>query len=232
MNNGYRITRRAFLTAAAGTLVSTGLPGTFAALAEADRQAIAAELRADGRPRLPPGQTAVERIQDMGGTPGPDNRDGWTLNIHGEVRRPLALTFADLLGLRQSRIVCDIHCVTGWTLLDSAWGGVRASEVVALAEPLGTAGFAVFEAAHGYTTSVPLRDLQDPNVILAHTLYGQTLSSPHGGPVRGLVPDRYFYKSAKWLEGIRIVARDEPGFWETRGYSNSADPWKEERYSG
>lgn len=232
MPGDIRFSRRTFLTATAGTIVTVGLPGTFTALADAAQRALAAELRPDGRPRLPPGQTAIERIQDMGGTPGPAGADGWSLRVHGEVGKPQTFSFADLMSLEQVRVTCDIHCVTGWTLLDSVWSGVRLSAVVARAKPLGTARFAIFEAAHGYTTGIPLSDLNDPNVILAHGLFGQPLPAPHGGPVRGLVPDRYFYKSAKWLEGIKIVAEDEPGFWETRGYSNSADPWKEERYSG
>jgi len=231
MNKDHIITRRTFLAAAASTIVSIGLPGTFMTLSTAAKQAMAAELRPDGKPRIPPNQTAVQKIQDMGGTPGSATADDWKLTIHGEVAKPLTLSYKDLLQLEQTSITCDIHCVTGWTLLDSVWSGVRVATLVDLAKPAKNAGFIVFECAKGYTTNIPIHDMQNPNVILAHSLYGKSLPHEHGAPVRSLVPDRYLYKSAKWIEGIKVVSRDEPGFWETRGYSNSADPWLEERYS-
>ncbi len=230
MHHDTRLSRRAFLAAATGTLISTGLPGTFVTLAEGAQRAMAAERRPDGRLRLPPGQTAVERIPDMGGMPGTANQMDWRLRIHGEVDRPVTLSFADLRQFEQVRVTCDVHCVTGWTLLDSVWNGVRLATLVEHARPASANGFLVLEAAHGYTTSIPMHDIRNADVLLAHGLYDQPLPKPNGGPVRAVVPDRYFYKSAKWVEGIKIVSNDEPGFWETRGYSNSADPWKEERY--
>lgn len=231
MRTGTPISRRTFMTALTSTCVSIGLPGMFAPLAEAARNEMAQQLRPDGRLRLPPGQTPVERIQDMGGLPGAPDPSQWSLRIHGEVGQPVTLSYRDLLGLEQVRTVCDIHCVTGWTLLDAAWGGVRLSTLVELARPATPDGFLVLEAAKGYTTSIPLRDLHAADVVLAHSFFDQPLPHPNGGPVRAVVPDRYFYKSAKWMEGLKVVSKDEPGFWETRGYSNSADPWKEERYS-
>jgi len=99
-----------------------------------------------------------------------------------------------------------------------------------LAKPRKEANFVIFEAAAGYTANIPIAEARKENVILAHSFFGQKLPKEHGGPVRALVPDRYFYKSAKWLEGIKFTAKDEPGYWESNGYSNSADPWKEERY--
>jgi DMSO/TMAO reductase YedYZ molybdopterin-dependent catalytic subunit len=92
------------------------------------------------------------------------------------------------------------------------------------------AHFVIFEAAAGYTSNIPIIEARKDNVILAHSFFGKSLPRPHGAPVRALVPDRYFYKSAKWLEGIKFTVQDEPGYWERRGYSNSADPWREERY--
>ncbi len=225
------MTRRTFLTAAASTVVGIGLPGTFMTLSPSAQQAVAAELRPDGKPRIPSGQTAVQRIQDMGGTPGFATTNDWKLRIHGEVEQSVELSFKDFMRLEQVSITCDIHCVTGWTLLDSVWTGVRVATLLELATPTPGAGFIVFECASGYTTSIPLRDTGNPNVILAHSFHGNPLPRENGAPVRSLVPDRYFYKSGKWLEGIKIVTRDELGFWETRGYSNSADPWLEERYS-
>jgi DMSO/TMAO reductase YedYZ molybdopterin-dependent catalytic subunit len=93
-----------------------------------------------------------------------------------------------------------------------------------------SAHFVIFEAVAGYTTNIPISEARKKNVILAHSLFGKELPRPHGAPVRALVPDRYFYKSAKWLEGIKFTAQDEPGYWERGGYSNSADPWREERF--
>jgi DMSO/TMAO reductase YedYZ molybdopterin-dependent catalytic subunit len=224
------ISRRTFLAAAGGTVVGIGLPGTFVKLPDFERQALAAQIRPDGRPRIPPGQEAVKRIPDMGGTPGTATVDTFTLRIRGEVEKPLALSYRELLALEQVRLTCDVHCVTGWTLLDSRWTGVRLSTLMGLAKPRREANFVIFEAAAGYTANIPMAEARQENVILAHTFFDRNLPKEHGGPVRALVPDRYFYKSAKWLEGIKFSAQDEPGYWERNGYSNSADPWKEERY--
>jgi DMSO/TMAO reductase YedYZ molybdopterin-dependent catalytic subunit len=231
MREGNLLSRRVFLAVAVGTVVSIGLPGVFAAVAEARQQELAQALRPDGRPRIPPGQIAVERIEDMGGRPGSARPEDFRLRVHGEIETPYDLDFEALMALDQRDFTCDIHCVTGWTLLDSTWRGVPLAALLDRARPANDAKFLVIEAAHGYTTSIPLAEARKPDVFLAHTLFGSPLPGPNGGPVRAVVPDRYFYKSAKWVEGLKIVSRDELGFWETRGYSNSADPWKEERYS-
>jgi len=231
MERNGMLTRRRFLAATAGTVAAIGLPGVFATLSDARRLAVAEERRPDGRPRIPPGQVAVEQIEDMGGRPGSPDVDAWRLKVHGEVETPFSLTFTELLAFTQTDVTCDVHCVTGWTLLDSRWSGVSLAALLARAAPTAKTGFLVFEAAHGYTTSIPLGDVRDRTVFLAHTLYGRPLPRQNGGPVRAVVPDRYFYKSAKWLEGLKVVGKDELGYWERRGYSNSADPWKEERYA-
>lgn len=230
MADSTQLTRRSFLGTVAGALVGVGLPGTFMVLADPARRALAEELRKDGRPRLPPGQAPVEYIPDMGGRESAATTQDWQLRIHGEIGKPVTLSFKDLLKFEQVQITCDIHCVTSWTVLDSQWSGVRLSTLLEYAQPTISQGFLVIEAAHGYTTSIPLSELTKPDVILAHSLYGSPLPKENGGPVRALVPDKYFYKSAKWVTGLKVVSRDEPGFWETRGYSNSADPWKEERH--
>lgn len=230
MRKDQKISRRAFLAAAGGTLVSIGLPGAFIKLSDAEQRALAADTRPDGRPRLPPGQLAVEKIRDMGGTPGTATVANWSLRIHGEVEKPATLSYQELLNLDQVHITCDIHCVTGWTLLDSEWIGVRLKTIMDRVRPRKSGGFIIFEAAAGYTSNVPISDARKENVVLAHRFYGEKLPREHGAPVRALVPDRYFYKSAKWLEAVEVTARDRPGFWETQGFSNSADPWKEERY--
>lgn len=230
MKKERNIARRSFLAAAGGALVSIGMPGTFVRLADAEQDALARSTRPDGRPRLPPGQTAVERIRPMGGVPGTATTADWSLRVYGEVDRPLVLSYQDLLDLEQVQISCDIHCVTGWTLLDSRWGGVRLSTIINKVKPRRRGGFIIFEAAAGYTTNVPISEAGKDDVILAHSFFGENLPRAHGAPVRVIVPDRYLYKSAKWLEGVKISSRDEPGFYESMGYSNSADPWKLERF--
>ena len=224
------ISRRTFLSTTGGAIVSIGLPGVFIKLSNAEQNVLADEIRPDGRPRLPPGQTAVQEIRDMGGVPGNATAANWSLRIYGQVEKPTILTYQELLNLEQVQITCDIHCVTGWTLLDSQWIGVRLKTILDSVSPRKGADFIIFEAAAGYTSNVPIGDTQKENVILAHTFSGEKLPQAYGAPVRALIPDRYFYKSAKWLEAVKVTSHDEPGFWESRGYSNSADPWKEERY--
>jgi DMSO/TMAO reductase YedYZ molybdopterin-dependent catalytic subunit len=116
-------------------------------------------------------------------------------------------------------------------MLDAHFGGVTVSGLAARAKPTMSARYVIFEAAAGYTANVDITEAMKPNVIIAHRYEGQPLPRAHGAPVRAIVPDRYFWKSAKWLTGIRFVAKDEPGYWEVRGYHNHADPWKEERTS-
>ena len=229
MQEGQKISRRTFLAAAGGTIVSIGLPGVFIKLSDAEQRALAANTRPDGRPRLPPGQLAIEKIRDMGGTPGTATVANWSLRVYGEVERPVVLSYEELLNLDQMHITCDIHCVTGWTLLDSRWSGVRLTTIIDRVRPYKSGGFIIFEAAAGYASNVPISEISKENVILAHSLFGEKLPQEHGAPVRVVIPDRYFYKSAKWIEAVKVTSRDEPGFWESHGYSNSADPWKEER---
>ncbi|MGD8370043.1 MAG: molybdopterin-dependent oxidoreductase [Syntrophobacterales bacterium] len=225
-----KLSRRAFLAKAGGSLVSISLPGVFVKLMDTENLALAAETRPDGRPRLPPGQQAVKRLFDMGGVQGTASTRDWQVKIHGEVEKPTTLTFQELLELGQVDITCDVHCVTGWTLLDSQWRGVQLTTIMNLVKTKESARFVIFQATAGYSSNIPINEARKENVLLAHGFSGRELPRPHGAPVRALVPDLYFYKSAKWLEGIKFTARDEPGYWEIRGYNNSADPWKEERF--
>ena len=197
---------------------------------DSENRALAAELRPDGRPRIPPGQHAVKALPNMGGTRGAKTVADWRLEIGGEVARPLTLTYADLMDLKQIDLTCDVHCVTGWTLLDSLWRGIQMTTIMDLVKVKDSARFVIFEAAGDYTSNIPLSEARKDNVILAHGYSGGDLPQIHGAPLRGLVPDRYFYKSVKWLKAVRFEAADEPGYYEESGYSNSADPWKEERF--
>ena len=183
--------------------------------------------------RVPPGQKLTNRwpVLHAGTVPFELTPQSWNLSVHGEVDRPARFAFADLLRLPQKELMADIHCVTSWTKLGMTWKGVPFR---AVAEQVGVrpdVKFVVMECEQGFTTSLPLAALMDDDVLLAHTVENHPLEPEHGGPVRMLVPKRYFYKSAKWLRGLNFVIEDEPGFWEVRGYSNIADPWAETRYT-
>jgi DMSO/TMAO reductase YedYZ molybdopterin-dependent catalytic subunit len=184
------------------------------------------------RPRVPPGQIRTDRwpVLHAGTIPADPTPERWTLSVHGEVERPTTLSFQDLLALPQQEITCDIHCVTSWTKLGMNWRGVPFTAIADAVAPMPTVRFVVMECEQGFTTSLPYEALRDEDVLVAHTVDGKPLPPEHGGPVRMLVPKRYFYKSAKWLRGLKFVQNDEPGFWEVRGYSNIADPWSEKRY--
>ena len=148
----------------------------------------------------------------------------YRLKVHGEVEAPFEIGLAELLQMPQIEQTCDVHCVTKWTLLDAQFTGVRVSALAARAKLKSSARYAIFEAAHGYTANVDLAEAMKPNVLVAHRHEGKALARRHGAPVRALIPDRYFWKSAKWLTGIKFVAADEPGYWEKRGYHNHAEP--------
>jgi DMSO/TMAO reductase YedYZ molybdopterin-dependent catalytic subunit len=230
VNRNPIVTRRRFLAAAGGTIVSIGLPGVFVKVPNMENMALARQIRTDGRPRIPPGQHAVKALPNMGGVKGPGSVPDWRLAIGGEVENPVNLKYQDLLELSQTNLTCDVHCVTGWTLLDSRWRGIQMQTIMDLVKTKKSARFVVFEAPGDYTSSIPVIEARKENVMLAHSFGDRNLPLEHGAPLRGLVPDRYFYKSVKWLERIRFVVDDEPGYYESGGYSNSADPWKEERF--
>jgi len=230
MKRPKKLTRREFMSAAGGTIVSIGMPGVFVKLMDSANRAIAAQLRPDGRPRIPPGQHAVKALPNMGGRQQDENVPEWRLTITGEVEKPMTLVISDLMELEQLDLICDVHCVTGWSLLDSRWRGISLKTIMNLVKVKETAGFVILEAPGVYTSSIPRAEALKENVILAHGFYDRKLPQAHGAPLRALIPDRYFYKSVKWLEGIKFSAVDEPGYYESAGYSNSADPWKEERF--
>jgi DMSO/TMAO reductase YedYZ molybdopterin-dependent catalytic subunit len=166
----------------------------------------------------------------MGGQPGSPKTEDFRLRVHGECDNPFTISFAELLALPQAESTADVHCVTGWSVLGSRFKGVRIKTLADKAKVRPSARHIIFEAAHGYTANVRFREATRPSCMVAYEIDGRALRRSHGAPVRGLVPDLYFWKSAKWLTGIRFVKRDEPGYWETRGYHNHADPWREERY--
>ena len=182
--------------------------------------------------RLPPGQIVTKGfpVLHAGTVPYQLTRENWTLTLSGAVESPQTLSFSDLLAMPQKEEIVDIHCVTSWTKLDTAWMGVPFQAIVDRVKPRSTVRFVIERCEQGFTTSLPIEALIDDTVLVAHTYAGAPLPPEHGGPVRMFVPKRYFYKSAKWLRELRFVEKDEPGFWEVRGYSNVADPWHETRY--
>ena len=182
--------------------------------------------------RLPPGQKLVTNwpVLDLGVQPDVKH-ENWRLRIGGLVKKPLAFTLEQFMALPQQDFISDVHCVTSWSRYDNHWRGVASRTLVELVEPKPEARHVVFHAYDGYTTNVTLKAFADDNVLLAHSWEGKPLARVHGGPVRAVVPDWYFWKSAKWINRIEFLAEDRPGFWEVRGYHNEGDPWREERYS-
>jgi len=185
-----------------------------------------------GMPRLPPDQYETKKwpVLDLGATPEVST-DRWHLTIDGAVHRPLRLSWTDFLALEQVDDISDFHCVTKWSKLDLRWRGVRVADVLALAEPRDDARFLLCHAHDGYTVNLPLEEALKPDVLLAHTVDGAPLPIDHGGPCRVITPQLYAWKGAKWIERLEVLTRDRLGFWEERGYSNTAYPWRNDRYA-
>ena len=181
--------------------------------------------------RLPPGQRQVQNfpVLDLG-VPPEISLDGWELRIGGLVENPVALSWAQFLALPQFKDVSDFHCVTTWSQFDMEFEGVAFFTLAELVKPKAEAAHVLFKSYDGYSTNNPLEVCLDDNVLVAHKWNGQPLTQEHGGPARVIIPKRYAWKGAKFIKEITFVERDAPGFWEVRGYSNAADPWKEDRF--
>lgn len=182
--------------------------------------------------RLPPGQRQVERLPVLHvGSPPRLDPSAWTLRLFGSVTHEVTLSWADLQALPAAEVTCDLHCVTGWTLLDSRWRGVRVRDLLGPDLLTTTARHVLVHADKGWTTNLPVAELLREEVLLAYELEGRPLPPEHGGPVRLLVPRLYFWKSAKWVTGFEFTAEERLGYWETRGYHALGDPWLEQRYA-
>jgi len=183
--------------------------------------------------RVPPGQRLVSRLPVLhyGRIPTFDP-DTWDLRLFGLVEEEVVFGYAAFTALPKRRVVVDIHCVTGWSMLDTVWEGVPFCTLLEHVQPASGADYVVAHCDGGYTTNLPLEVLLDDGVLLAYRYDDAPLPPHYGHPLRLLVPHRYLWKSAKWIRGLEFAAEDRPGFWETRGYHNSGDPWKEERYRG
>ena len=188
--------------------------------------------------RLPPDQTVTDHILRWGyDHPGITStnpqlkRENYTLIIDGEVEEPVTLNWNDFLALPQSVSVSDFHCVEGWSVLDCKWEGVRIRDIDKLVKPKAVARAVSFESADNYLTSLFREELVGDDVLLAYKLNGELLEDGLGAPVRLVVPSKYAYKSALWVVRLRFTRGKELGFWERRGYSDSADVWKNDRFN-
>ncbi|MGC9269875.1 sulfite oxidase-like oxidoreductase [Acidiphilium sp.] len=182
--------------------------------------------------RLPPGQRLVTDwpVLDLGIQPDVA-KSSFSLTIDGAVEHPVTLDWHALMALPQETSVSDMHCVTTWSRYDNHWQGVAITTILDLVRPRAEASHVLFNAYDDYTTNLRLDQVATNDSYLVHSWQGQPISRQHGGPLRVLVPRYYLWKSAKWIRRITIATADHPGFWETRGYNNNADPWLEERYS-
>ena len=196
---------------------------------------VAAGVRPRSEPaagRLPPGQklTSGFPVLDLGVQPEiPLNE--WTLTVDGLVEQPKTLTWAELHALPQVEDVSDFHCVTTWSKYDCRWTGVAFTTLYELVRPKPEAKFVYFTGYDGYSTNVALEACLVDDVLIATGFNGAPLPREHGGPARVIIPKLYAWKGSKFVRGLTFLAEDKLGFWEVRGYSNTADPWKEERYA-
>jgi DMSO/TMAO reductase YedYZ molybdopterin-dependent catalytic subunit len=185
-----------------------------------------------GMPKEPPGQNVFEKeewpVLDLGETPE-IAAERWRLTVDGAVETPLSLSWAELHALPQADEEADFHCVTGWSILDVAFRGVRMETVLALARPNADATHLMAYGSDGYSTNLPLEEALKPDVLLVHTVDGKPLATAHGGPVRVVVPQLWAWKGAKWVSRLELLGHDRRGYWEIRGYSNTAHPWRDDR---
>jgi len=182
--------------------------------------------------RVPPGQRQVDKmpVLQFDQVPATDLAK-WSFRLFGLVEAEKKLDWKEFNALPKVKLLCDIHCVTSWSMLNTSWEGVAASELRKLVKPKPEAGFALVHTVEGYTANLALAELFAEDVIFATALEGQPLPPEHGGPLRLVVPRLYFWKSAKWANGIEFIHQNQRGYWESRGYHIHGDPWKEERYS-
>ncbi|MCL6552835.1 MAG: sulfite oxidase-like oxidoreductase [Firmicutes bacterium] len=182
--------------------------------------------------RLPPGQYVTEKwpVLHYGSVPRFDPAH-WDFRIFGLVERPITLSYEEFRALPTTVVTCDIHCVTAWSRLGVTFEGVAAKTVLGLATIRPDARFVMVHAEQGYETNLPLQYLLADDALFAWRADGQELSPEHGWPLRLVVPRLYFWKSAKWVRGLELLATDRAGFWERNGYHMRGDPWNEERYA-
>ncbi len=181
--------------------------------------------------RLPPGQYLERGFPVLSAGPTPRTTlDRWDFSIIGSVERPKRWTWDEFHALPHEPVTADIHCVTKWSKFDTHWQGVSLDTLLDQVES--AADYVVAFCDGGYTTNLPREHVMGGKAWVVEAYEGAPIPPEHGGPARLLVPHLYFWKSAKWVRGLRLAGEDEPGFWETLGYHNLGDPWKEQRYAG
>ena len=181
--------------------------------------------------RVPPGQYVTDDFPVLSAGPTPHAPlEQWSFTLRGALDEPVSWTWEELRALPSETVTVDIHCVTKWSKLDTVWTGVSVDTLLNGVET--GAEYVLAFSDGGYTTNLPLEDVTGGKAWVAFAYEGEPLAPEHGGPARMLVPRHYFWKSAKWVRGLRLQSTDEPGFWETNGYHNYGNPWQEQRYSG
>ena len=185
----------------------------------------------DGSHKLPPGQYETPDFPVL--TAGPTPRIpliNWEFRLEGLVEKPAKWSWNEFNALPQQNFNPDIHCVTKWSKFDTKWRGISFDTLLEYVQPKPEAQFVMAFSYGGYTTNLPLADLRNGQAFIGLQYEGKPLVAEHGGPARLVVPHLYFWKSAKWVQGLRFMAQNEPGFWEVAGYSLYGDPWQEQRY--
>ncbi|MEO7766850.1 MAG: molybdopterin-dependent oxidoreductase [Ferruginibacter sp.] len=190
------------------------------------------ELNRHGMPFLPPGQIITSKwpVLDLGLQPD-ISLNVWKLIIDGAVDNPVIINWNEFVDLPQTEDISDFHCVTTWSKLNMNWKGVRLLDLAALVQPLKSATHIMCYGYDDYSTNISLEEALKPDVLLVHTVEGNPLPKEHGGPVRIITPQLYAWKGAKWISRIEFLTENKLGFWENRGYSNTAYPWRNDRYN-
>ena len=185
----------------------------------------------DQATRLPPGQYLTNDFPVLSAGPTPHVAlEKWSFSMEGLVKDKVRWTWDEFLQLPSQTFQVDISCVTKWTKLDTRWEGVSVDTLMEHVQLDPKAHFVTAFSHEGYTTNLSLNDIINGQAFIAYKFDGKPLRPEHGGPARLMVPHLYFWKSAKWVAGLRFMENDQPGFWESAGYNNHGDPWKEERY--
>lgn len=180
--------------------------------------------------RVPPGQIVTKTFPVLSATDPPEiDLKEFRFKVFGAVENPYSMTWMELMSMPKMKKVFDISCVTHWSRLGDTWEGISMKAILEKAVPKGK-----FVMQHsstvGYTTNIPIENAITENAMLAYAFNGKPLEPKHGGPLRAVIPELYFWKSAKWIDGLEVMEENNPGFWEKRGYNMHGDPWKEERY--
>ncbi len=180
--------------------------------------------------KVPPGQVVTKTFPVLSATDPPDtNLDEFEFRVFGAVEKPYTLSWKELMKMPKIKKKFDIHCVTHWSRLGDTWEGISMKAVIEKAKPKGKYVME-WSSSVGYSTNIPIENATSDNAMLAYNFNDKPLEPQHGGPLRAVIPELYFWKSAKWIDGIEVMENNKPGFWEVRGYNMHGDPWKEERY--